>query len=184
MLRFITVLLTVLFTTQAYATEAGWALLREGGHVILLRHANAPGATEPANFDITKCATQRNLSDRGRQQARRIGALFAARAAPVDQVLASNYCRTRDTAVLAFGASLVEAYEPLDFRPGDEEGNEERADEVIRFILDYTESGNLVMVVNEEVADRLVGVKPREGEAVIVTHDGETLSVAARIRFN
>ena len=183
MLRFIAVLLAVIFASQAHSTEAGWALLREGGHVVLLRHANAPGATEPANFDITKCATQRNLSDRGSQQARRIGALFAARAAPIDKVLASNYCRTRDTAVLAFGASLVETYEPLDFRPDDEEGNEEKAIETTRFILDYTESGNLVMVVNEEVVDRLVGVKPREGEAVIVTHDGENLRVAARIRF-
>lgn len=184
MLRFIAVLLAVLFATQAHATEAGWALLREGGHVVLLRHANAPGAAEPANFDIANCATQRNLSDRGRQQARRIGALFAARAAPVDRVFASNYCRTRDTAVLAFGASLVETYGSLDFRPGDEEGNAEKASELTTFILDYTESGNLVMVVNEEVVDRLLGVRPREGEAIIVGHDGENLRVAGRIRFN
>jgi phosphohistidine phosphatase SixA len=184
MLRFIAVLLAALFTTQAHATEAGWALLREGGHVVLLRHANAPGAMESAHFDLANCATQRNLSDRGRQQARRIGALFAARAAPVDKVLASSYCRTRDTAVLAFGASLVETYEPLDFLPGDEEGNVEKADEITRFILDYTEAANLVMVVNEDVIERLAGVQTREGEAIIVGHDGESLRVAARIRFN
>jgi phosphohistidine phosphatase SixA len=184
MLRFIALLLALLSAGHAHATEAGWALLREGGYVVLLRHANAPGAAEPANFDIEKCATQRNLSDRGRQQAKRIGALFAARAAPVEKVLTSNYCRCRDTARFAFGDRLVETYEPLDFLPGDEEGNDEKAAELTQFIVDYTDSGNLVMVVNEDVVDRLVGVKPREGEAIIVGRDGENLRVAARIRFN
>ena len=79
MLRTIAVALLFLFATQARATEAGWALLRDGEHVVLLRHAMAPGAADPANFDIEKCSTQRKLSDRGKQQARKIGALFAAR---------------------------------------------------------------------------------------------------------
>lgn len=184
MLRFFILVLAVLFSQQAQSTEAGWALLREGGHVVLLRHANAPGAAEPANFDIAKCATQRNLSDRGRQQARRIGALFAARAAPVGKVLASNYCRCRETARLAFGDRLVETFEPLDFLPGDEEGNEAKAAALIEFILDYSDFDNLVMVVNREVVERLVGVKPSEGEAIIVGHDGESLRAAGRIRFN
>ena len=95
--------LLLLFAAEARATEAGWALLRDGEHVVLLRHAMAPGAADPANFDIEKCSTQRNLSERGKQQARKIGALFAARAAPTERVLTSRYCRTRETARLAFG---------------------------------------------------------------------------------
>lgn len=184
MLRILIVLLAVLLVSEAHSTEAGWALLREGGHVVLLRHANAPGTGEPANFDIAKCATQRNLSDRGRQQARRIGALFAARAAPVERVLTSSFCRCKDTATLAFGDRLTEIYEPLDFLPGDEEGNEERAAALTQFILDYTDSGNLVMVVNEDVVDRLLHVRPHEAEAIIVGRAGEDLHVAGRIRFN
>lgn len=184
MLRFVAIILVSILAAPAQATEAGWALLREGGHVVLLRHANAPGTSEPANFDIAKCATQRNLSDRGRQQARRIGALFAARAAPIEKVLASHYCRNLDTARLAFGEALLEPYEPLDFMPRDEEGNEEKALELIEFIRDYTDSGNLVMVVNEDVVERLVGIRTREGEAVIVERSGEALRAAARIRFN
>ena len=81
MLRVIVALLIVVLAAEATATEAGWALLRDGEHVVLLRHANAPGAADPGNFDIEKCSTQRNLSERGEQQARKIGALFAARAA-------------------------------------------------------------------------------------------------------
>ena len=69
MIRFVLCLLACALAAPAGATEAGWALLRNGGQVVLLRHAAAPGTGDPANFDITKCSTQRNLSDRGRQQA-------------------------------------------------------------------------------------------------------------------
>lgn len=182
--RLIILLLAALLVTPAHATEAGWALLREGGHVVLLRHANAPGSGEPASFDIANCATQRNLSDRGRQQAKRMGALFLARAAPVERVLTSSYCRCRDTARLAFGDAIVEPYDALDFMPGAEAGNAEKAETLKRFILDYSESGNLVMVVNEDVVQNLVGTSSREAEAIIVGRGGEELRVAGRIRFN
>ena len=92
----------LLGATAAQATEAGWALLRDGGHVVLMRHAMISGTTDPANFDIEKCTTQRNLSERGKQQARKIGALFAARAAPLERVLSSRYCRCLETARIAF----------------------------------------------------------------------------------
>ncbi len=183
MVRLLAALFLLISGSMASATEAGWALLRDGGHVVLLRHANAPGSGEPANFDLAKCATQRNLSDRGRQQARRIGALFAARAAPVEEVLTSSFCRCSETARLAFGDRVVALDTRLDFRPGDA-GNEGKAAELDAFIRQYTGSANLVLVVNEDVAEALLGVKPYEAEALIVARGGETLRVAGRIRFN
>jgi phosphohistidine phosphatase SixA len=184
MIRLVAALLLVLSATAAGATEAGWALLREGGQVVLLRHANAPGTGDPANFDLAQCNTQRNLSDRGRQQARRIGALFAARAAPVEVAMTSSYCRCRDTARLAFGESIATIDERLDFMPGDATGNEEKALALIELVKAYSDAANLVMVINEDVAERLVGVTPREGEALIVSRGGDELRVAGRIRFN
>src|SRR5690606_4682165 len=59
-------LLLLLVSLPAQATEAGWALLRDGGRVVLMRHAMAPGTADPNSFDIENCRTQRNLSDRGR----------------------------------------------------------------------------------------------------------------------
>ena len=47
--------------------------LREPGAVLLIRHALAPGIGDPADFRLGDCATQRNLSEEGRQQARAIG---------------------------------------------------------------------------------------------------------------
>ncbi|WEX11451.1 histidine phosphatase family protein [Chelativorans sp. AA-79] len=177
-----TVFLLLLACLSAAATEAGWALLREGGQVVLISNANAPGHGDPANFDIESCATQRNLSDRGRQQARRMGALFFARAAPIEEVLTSRYCRAVETATLAFGDA-----EPLDaldyFEPGSEAG-EAQLEALRERVTAYTGAGNLVMVTHPEVIESLTGVLPREAEAVILSRSAERIDVAARIRFN
>ena len=50
--------------------------LRQGGKLIFIRHAYAPGGGDPINFDINNCDTQRNLSDSGRNQANEIGFFF------------------------------------------------------------------------------------------------------------
>ena len=67
--------------------------LRAGGHVILLRHALAPGTGDPADFQLRDCTTQRNLSDEGRDQARRIGAAIKAATKLPLKVHSSQWCR-------------------------------------------------------------------------------------------
>ncbi|MEC9245939.1 MAG: histidine phosphatase family protein [Pseudomonadota bacterium] len=167
----------------AQATEAGWALLRNGGQVVLMRHAIAPGSGDPANFDIENCGTQRNLSERGRLQARRIGALVDARAAPVEKVLASRYCRTRDTATQAFGSDMVELFPALDLPP-DESAMEQQKAEILERINDYTGSGNLFLITHLEIIEALIGAPAREGEAIILSRGGDNLHAAGRIKFN
>lgn len=186
MLRLATIVAAILIfaSPQASATEAGWALLRNGGQVMFLVHTNAPGSGDPANFDIENCRTQRNLSERGRQQARNIGALIAARAEPVEQVYASRYCRTLQAAQLAFGAGLVEELAALDPPPADEAAAQAAAQEVIELIRNYSGSGNLVLVTHPETVLELVGVTPREGEAVIVAPSENGLHTIGRIVFN
>lgn len=183
MLRLLLAIALFLSAVPAQATEAGWALLRNGGQVVLMRHADAPGSGDPGNFDIEACGTQRNLSDRGRQQARRIGALFQARAAPIERVLTSRYCRTRDTAVLAFGADLVEPLAALDV-PADEAALEAQKAELLERIEGYSGSGNLIMVTHLAVIQALIGGRAREGEAIILSRGGGNLHAAARITFN
>jgi phosphohistidine phosphatase SixA len=182
MLRISTLLLLIALTGAAQATESGWALLREGGHVVLIRSAMAPGTGEPHNFEIDKCRTQRNLSERGRQQARKIGALIAARAAPVELVLTSRYCRTRETARLAFGDS--EDFTPLDPPSEDEDERAVQIEAILQEIRDYSGSGNLILVTHLETIKALTGEPAREGEAVIVRPDEEKLHILGRIIFN
>jgi hypothetical protein len=173
-----------LFAFPAMATEAGWALLREGGNIVLMRHAYAHGTMDPPNFDIERCGTQRNLSDRGRQQARRIGSLFAARAAPVERVYSSRLCRALDTARLAFGERYVEAFPALDPPPADEEAAAEARAAVFAVVNEYEGSGNIVLMTDLAVIEALTGRPAREGEALIVTPTEDGLHVLARVVFN
>jgi Histidine phosphatase superfamily (branch 1) len=82
-------------------------LLREGGVVIALRHALAPGTFDPPEFRLGDCSTQRNLSDGGRAQARRIGEWFEARGLTPARVRTSPWCRCVDTAQRAFGPTVA-----------------------------------------------------------------------------
>lgn len=81
------------------------ALLREGGLVLALRHALAPGTFDPPEFRLGDCSTQRNLNDGGRAQARRVGEWFTARQLKPVRVRSSPWCRCIDTAQLAFGSA-------------------------------------------------------------------------------
>ena len=79
------------------------ALLRDGGLVLALRHALAPGTFDPPGFKLGDCSSQRNLNDEGRSQARQIGAWFQAQGLQPARVRSSPWCRCVDTAQLAFG---------------------------------------------------------------------------------
>jgi phosphohistidine phosphatase SixA len=82
--------------------------LRKGGFVIYFRHAATDqDAPSDAAADLARCETQRNLSAKGREQAAQIGAAIRALRIPVGSVLASPFCRTKDTARLAFGRFAV-----------------------------------------------------------------------------
>src|SRR5206468_1235478 len=90
--------------SPARGDETLWTLLRDGGHVILLRHAATDRTFgDPPGFRLDDCSTQRNLIDEGRAQAKRLGAALRARAVPVGRVLSSQWCRCLETARLAFG---------------------------------------------------------------------------------
>jgi len=86
------------------ATPALIEALRAGGHVIYLRHSTTNREEKDAEaLDVGDCATQRNLNEEGRAQARAVGAALAAHGIPIGEVQASPLCRTRETAELAFG---------------------------------------------------------------------------------
>ena len=53
-----------------------WSALKSGNHFVLIRHALAPGFSDPDYFDLQDCKTQRNLNDKGRYQSKKIGNLF------------------------------------------------------------------------------------------------------------
>ena len=76
--------------------------LKQGGKLIFIRHAYAPGGGDPDNFEINDCKTQRNLSDTGREQANKIGYFFRSNNIPINKVYSSEWCRCKETALIAF----------------------------------------------------------------------------------
>ncbi|MEE4243200.1 MAG: histidine phosphatase family protein, partial [Desulfopila sp.] len=81
-----------------------WADLRSGNHVVLMRHALAPGIGDPPDFDLEDCSTQRNLSDAGRRQAEEVGVLFRRNGIDKAHIFSSQWCRCLETArLLALG---------------------------------------------------------------------------------
>jgi hypothetical protein len=78
-----------------------WKALRAGGHVALMRHADAPGGVgDPPGFRVDDCATQRNLSEKGRADAEKIGSRLKREGIAFEKILSSLWCRCIDTAKL------------------------------------------------------------------------------------
>ncbi|MFG6146872.1 histidine phosphatase family protein [Halobacillus sp. B23F22_1] len=83
--------------------------LKEGGYILYARHAEATEGEDEPTLDLEDCTTQRNLSDTGRQQAVTYGEILRRLGIPIDEpIMASPFCRTKETAVLAFGEDNVE----------------------------------------------------------------------------
>src|SRR5438093_7693937 len=95
--------LLMLVASGAEASDAVWDAVRAPGSVVVVRHSYAPGTFDPPDAKLEDCATQRNLDDGGRAQARRIGEAFRRNGVTVGPVLSSPRCRCLDTARLAFG---------------------------------------------------------------------------------
>ena len=153
----------------AAAGEAeAWSALRAGGHVVLMRHADAPGGFgDPAGFKVEDCATQRNLSARGREDARKIGARLRSEAIAFERILASPWCRCIDTAtLLAMGPVKTEA------TFGNVVVLRDQRDSLTsgaRAVIDqWTGSGNLLVVTHGANIQALTGIQPASGEIVVV----------------
>ncbi len=86
--------------SASIACAADWSVLKEPGTIALIRHADAPGVGDPEGWRLDDCSTQRNLSERGRRQARALGEAFRANAVAVEKIIASQWCRAVETATL------------------------------------------------------------------------------------
>ena len=74
--------------------------LHDGQHVLLMRHADAPGYGDPAGYVLSQCSTQRNLGDGGKKQASAIGQWLKTQGIQQARLYSSPWCRCLDTANL------------------------------------------------------------------------------------
>ena len=176
------VLALLLCTAPAHADDALWALLQQGGQVVLIRHAvTDPGVGDPPGFKLDDCSTQRNLSDAGRAEARRLGASLREHGIPVARVLASPWCRTLETARIAFGVDAQK--EPALANLFEHGQNRDRQVAAFRTLVAAApKQGNLILVTHGSTTLAFTGISPATAEMVIVTpaRDGG-FQVAGRI---
>jgi len=160
------------------------ARTRDPGIVTLLRHAQAPGVGDPANFTLADCATQRNLSEAGRRQARRLGEALRAVGVRDADVRSSQWCRCVETARL-LGVGPVHATPYLNsFFAG--RGDEGASTQALRAaVLQKLDSRRPTVFVTHQVnITALTGVNPAEGEVVFVRGTAAgTVDVVARVRL-
>jgi len=94
-------LVGVLLVLSSFSAQANLASdLSDGRHVLLMRHADAPGYGDPAGYQLNNCSTQRNLGEKGRKQAAVIGEWLSSQGISSAKVLSSPWCRCLDTAKL------------------------------------------------------------------------------------
>jgi hypothetical protein len=161
-------------------------LLREGGAVIAFRHALAPGTFDPPGFQPGVCSTQRNLSDEGRAQARRIGEWFGARGLKPARVRSSPWCRCLDTATLAFGSA--EPWAALGSpRGATESTNVQSLAELRRALALASTPGRPfeVWVTHMFVLSDLAGANTASGEGLVLRADGaQGVKVLGRLQIS
>lgn len=145
-----------------------WKALRAGGYVALMRHADAPGGFgDPPGFRVDDCATQRNLSARGRADAEKIGARLKSEGIAFEKILSSPWCRCIDTArLLNLGPVATETTFGNVFVLRDQQ--ESLTAGARALLTKWTGQGNLLVSTHGANIQALTGISPASGEIVVV----------------
>ncbi|HEY7238305.1 MAG TPA: histidine phosphatase family protein [Burkholderiales bacterium] len=158
--------------------------LREGGFVLYMRHTSTDfSQNDAAMTTYADCAHQRNLTDKGRAEAREIGAQVKRLGIPVGEVLASPFCRTMETARLAFGKA--QAMKEVRGGPAQPE-DPRRYDELRKLLATPVAKGENRVISSHGNPFHAVAGPPylAEGEIAVVRPEGAMrFSVVARIRL-
>jgi len=154
-------------TGATRAEEAAWEALAAEGTAAILRHAIAPGYSDPADFDIDRCETQRNLDRRGRAQARALGAEFRARGIRADRVISSAWCRCRETAEL-MGLGPVEVAPMLNSFFEDRSTAEEQTAALRAYLEALPPEERVVIVTHQVNITALTGRAVSSGETFVI----------------
>lgn len=173
-MRYAALALLILSTASPLRADTPRALVeRIGADVIFLRHALAPGTGDPAEFRLGDCATQRNLSEDGRAQARAIGAALRASGLRIAGVMTSQWCRARETAVLLDLGAVVEEPGLNSFfgNPDARQPTLDRLTATLATLPEGAEAGLTVMVTHQVVITAATGQTVASGAAVLYDID-------------
>ena len=163
----ILVLFFFVFLNSAFSNEKLISSLKEGGKLIFIRHAHAPGNGDPKNFNLKDCSSQRNLSQEGINQSKKIGLFFTQNKIQIDKILSSEWCRCKDTAKYAFNN-----YKTLDalnsfYDARFAKNKTKQIKDLKKYILSWSSKKNLVLVTHFVVISETLGVGSASGEIIV-----------------
>lgn len=184
-MRWFQYLAVLLFSSAAWGQAPADLVqqLRGGGYVLYMRHASTDFSQNDSQMtSYEDCASQRNLTDKGRQEAREIGGHVKRLRIPIGEVLASPFCRTMETARLAFGKARAMS----EVRGGPVRSDDPNRYEGLRRLLGTPPKGKTNNVISSHGNPfQAVAGSPylAEGEIAVVRPEGGTrCTVVARIR--
>ena len=169
----IIIVLFISFNTPivANSNEDLQNLLSEGAKLIFIRHAYAPGSGDPDNFDLSNCASQRNLNQEGIDQAKSIGKFFLKNYIESNIVLSSEWCRCKQTAKYAFKNYKTKSFLNSFFSQKFSHNKNNQIKELKEYINKWNGKGNLIFVTHYVVILEILNLSVSSGEIVVVDKD-------------
>ena len=149
--------------------------LKDGKKIVFIRHAIAPGNGDPDNFDITDCSTQRNLNDKGRAQSKIIGEFFKSNKILFDKVLTSEWCRCKDTGIIAFGD--IETFSALNsfYDQRFAKNKYKQIQNLKKYIKNRKSKKNLILITHYVVILEILNLGISSGEIIITNKNFELI---------
>ena len=142
-------------------------ILKDGGKLIFVRHAYAPGGGDPSNFDVTDCSTQRNLNEEGIVQSVNLGIFFTKNQIKVDKVLSSEWCRCKQTAEYAFKKFETKSFLNSFFSEKFSKNKTKQIKELKEYVNEWNSSKNLVLITHYVTILEVTNTAVSSGEMVI-----------------
>jgi len=147
------------------------SILKEGGKLIFIRHAYAPGIGDPDNFDISNCASQRNLNEEGIEQAKKIGNFFLEKNIMIDKILSSEWCRCKQTTKYAFNNYETKSFLNSFFSQNFAHNKVRQIKELKEYIKMWDSKSNLTFVTHNVVIYEILNISVSSGEIVVADKD-------------
>ena len=177
---FLLILLSFNISVKANSNNKLQGLLKEGGKLIFIRHAIAPGGGDPIDFNILRCETQRNLSKEGIAQSKNIGRFFSENDIKIDKVLSSEWCRCKQTAKYAFNKYETRDFLNSFFSQKFANNKNKQINDLKKYVNEWNSDKNLVLVTHYVTIQEVLNIAPSSGEIIIADKD---FNVLARQNF-
>jgi phosphohistidine phosphatase SixA len=162
---------------QTLSSEELAGRLRQGGYVLVMRHASSPReapSKEVANADNTKL--ERQLDEAGRRNATAMGEAIRALRIPIGMVLTSPTYRAMETVRLARLDSPAAVNELGDGGQSMQGITESQAAWLRARVTEAPRAGNTILVTHQPNLSRAFpdwGPSVADGETVILRPDGK-----------